>query len=136
MDPSVSHQFPPWVIHLSIYGIVVGVIIGAVIFLCRYIGERRPSGEKLRPYECGIIPVGSARAAHPVPFYLVAILFLLFDVEAVFVFCWALVARRLGWGGWVPMFIFLGLLLLGLAYVWQKGGLDWGRKTEDGLRGD
>lgn len=125
-------QLPAWILPLAIYGIVVLGLMGVLLALCRWLGEKRPSSEKLRPYECGIIPTGSARLAYPLPFYLVAVLFLIFDVEAVYVLSWAVVARRLGKPGWILMFLFLGILLLGLGYVWRRGGLDWGSSRGNG----
>ncbi len=126
-------QFPPWLIPLALYGAIVLGLMALLLALCRFLGEKKPSSEKLRPYECGIVPTGSARLAYPLPFYLVAILFLIFDVEAIYVLSWAVVARRLGRPGWVVMFLFLGILLLGLGYVWRKGGLDWGVSRKDRL---
>lgn len=126
-------QFPSWLVPLTLYSALVLGIMGVLLSLCRWLGEKKPSSEKLRPYECGILPTGSARLAYPLPFYLVAILFLIFDVEAVYVLSWAVVARRLGKPGWILMFVFLGILLVGLGYVWRKGGLDWGASKRDGL---
>ena len=124
-------QFQSWLIPLGIYGALVLGVLALLLLVCHWLGETKPSPEKLRPYECGIVPTGSSRLAHPVPFYLVAILFLIFDVEAVYVLCWAVVARRLGWPGWVMMLVFMGILLLSLGYVWRKGGLDWGLPREN-----
>lgn len=121
---------PSWFLPLALYGSLVLGIMVFLLLVCRWLGESKPSSEKLRPYECGIIPTGSARLAHPLPFYLVAILFLIFDVEAIYVLCWAVVAKRLGGPGWVLMLVFLGILLLGLGYVWGKGGLDWKAQRE------
>lgn len=119
-------QFASWLLPLALYGAMVLGLMVVLLALCQALGEKKPSSEKLRPYECGIVPTGSARSAYPLPFYLVAVLFLIFDVEAIYVLSWAVVARRLGKPGWVVMFLFLGILLLGLGYVWRKGGLDWG----------
>lgn len=91
-----------------------------------WIGERRFSKEKLRPYECGVIPTGNARLRYPVPFYLVAIFFLLFDIEGAFIFSWAISFRELGWQGYLEILFFIAMLMLGLVYIWRKGGLDWG----------
>lgn len=125
-------QFPAWIVPLAFYGAIVLGLMGLLLGLCSWLGERKPSSEKLRPYECGILPTGSARLAYPLPFYLVAILFLIFDVEAVYVLSWAVVARRLGKPGWILMFLFLGILILGLGYVWRRGGLDWGTSRSNG----
>ncbi|MEJ2672017.1 MAG: NADH-quinone oxidoreductase subunit A, partial [Deltaproteobacteria bacterium] len=81
--------------------------------------------EKNRPYECGIIPTGWARFRYPVPFYMVAVFFLIFDVEAAFVFSWAVAMEDLSWRGWLQITYFIIVLLLSLLYIWSKGGLDW-----------
>ena len=110
---------------LSLYAGMAVVLIGVLLFLTWWLGEKKPGKEKLRPYECGIIPAGSARIPYPVPFYLVAIFFLVFDVEAVFIFAWAIAFHELGWTGWLQISFFIVILLLSLLYVWKKGGLDW-----------
>jgi NADH-quinone oxidoreductase subunit A len=104
---------------------VLGVI-AALLIISSAIGERRPGTEKLRPYESGVIPTGSARLRYPVPFYLVAIFFLLFDIEGAFIFSWAIAFRELGWNGWLEIVFFIVMQILGLVYVWKKGGLTWG----------
>ena len=90
------------------------------------VGEKKPGLEKSRPYECGVIPTGAARLRYPVPFYLVAIFFLIFDVEGAYIFTWAVTYEDLGWPGWLQMSFFIMVLLIGLLYIWKKGGLDWG----------
>jgi NADH-quinone oxidoreductase subunit A len=105
---------------------MVLVFIVAMLAASAWVGQRRPSLEKTRAYESGVIPTGSARLKYPVPFYLVAIFFLLFDIEGAFIFSWAVAFRELGWEGWLQMTFFILLLLAGLAYVWKKGGLAWG----------
>lgn len=98
---------------------------GGSILLSSLIGPKRPTAEKLAPYECGITPVGSARDRFAVRFYLVAMLFIVFDIEIVFLYPWAVIYRSLGWFGFWEMVAFLGVLCLGLCYVWRKGGLEW-----------
>ena len=97
----------------------------ATLFLSSGLGPRRPSRDKLSTYECGIDPVGSARERFSVKFYLVAMLFIIFDIEIVFLYPWAVILNSLGLFGLVEMFFFLGILLIGLLYVWKKGGLEW-----------
>ncbi|MBI4381742.1 MAG: NADH-quinone oxidoreductase subunit A [candidate division NC10 bacterium] len=97
----------------------------ATLFLSSALGPRRPSKDKLSTYECGIDPVGSARERFSVKFYLVAMLFIIFDIEIVFLYPWAVILNSLGLFGLVEMFFFLGILLIGLLYVWKKGGLEW-----------
>ena len=91
------------------------------------VGMRKPTPEKLTPYECGMQPVGTARERFSVKFYLVAMLFLLFDVEAVFFFPWAVVYRELRLFGFLEMLLFIAALLAGYIYVWKKGALEWER---------
>jgi NADH-quinone oxidoreductase subunit A len=126
----ISHigTFSPWepgVFSLAVYGVLVLAIIAAMLFMASWLGEKKPSLEKSRPYECGVIPTGTARLRYPVPFYLVAIFFLIFDVEGVYIFTWAVTYEDLGWPGWLQMSFFIVILLLGLFYIWKKGGLDW-----------
>jgi NADH-quinone oxidoreductase subunit A len=129
MQPvTLSGAFSPWtagLFSLVLYtGAVLG-LIGVMLFLTAWLGEKKESAEKQRPYECGIIPTGSARFRYPIPFYLVAIFFLIFDVEAVFIFAWAVAFKELGWTGWFRITFFIVVLLLSLFYIWKKGGLDW-----------
>jgi NADH-quinone oxidoreductase subunit A len=115
----------PGIFSLIIYGVLVLGFVAAQLFLASWLGEKKPSTEKSRPYECGVIPTGTARLRYPVPFYLVAIFFLIFDLEGVFIFTWAVAYEDLGWSGWLQMTFFIILLLIGLLYIWKKGGLDW-----------
>jgi NADH-quinone oxidoreductase subunit A len=115
----------PGIFALVIYTFVVLVLIAVLMALSAWLGEQRPSKEKLRPYESGIIPTGEARLRYPVPFFLVAIFFLIFDVEGAFIFAWAIAWRSLGWTGWLQITFFILVLLFGLAYIWARGGLDW-----------
>jgi NADH-quinone oxidoreductase subunit A len=113
--------------------VFVAIVIGlalVLLFLSRWLGERKPDHEKLRVYESGIIPTGEARLRYPVPFFMVAIFFLLFDVEGAYIFSWAVAARPLGWAGWFQIQFFIAVLLAGLAYIWVKGGLAWGPQRD------
>ena len=92
----------------------------------KLLGPSKPTPEKLAPYECGMPPVGDARERHPVKFYLVAMIFLLFDIEVAFLYPWAMALRDLGWPGFLQVVLFMLLLLAGYVYVWRKGALDWG----------
>ncbi|PNS08018.1 NADH-quinone oxidoreductase subunit A [Solilutibacter silvestris] len=106
--------------------LLVAIGIGvALIVIGNLIGPKKPSAEKLAPYECGFLPFEDARLKFDVRYYLLAILFIVFDLEIAFVFPWALVFRELGPFGLVEMGIFLLLLVLGFAYVWKKGALEW-----------
>ena len=99
------------------------------IMLSSVIGPRKPSPEKSAPYECGMPAVGDARERQSVKFYLVAMIFLLFDIEVAFLYPWAMALRDLGWSGFVQVVLFMGLLLAGYTYVWRKGALDWGSEA-------
>jgi NADH-quinone oxidoreductase subunit A len=107
--------------------IALGAGFGAIsVLLSSVLGPRNPTPEKLAPYECGMPAVGDARERQSVKFYLVAMIFLLFDIEVAFLYPWAMALRSLGWPGFVQVVLFMGLLLFGYIYVWRKGALDWG----------
>ena len=106
--------------------LVVGILIGVVATIIGFVlGPRRPNSEKLSSYECGFDPFDDARMPFDVRFYLVAILFIVFDLETAFLVPWAVVFRNLGWFGINAMGIFLGLLIIGFIYEWKKGALEW-----------
>jgi len=105
-------------------------LAGAILGVSALVGWRRPSRVKQAPYECGINPTGDARQPFSVKFYLVAMVFILFDVEAIFLYPWAYVFRELRWFGFVEMLLYIAILLAGYAYLWKKGALDWNRQPE------
>jgi len=106
--------------------LIVAAGIGiALIVIGNVLGPKRPDAEKLSPYECGFNAFEDARMRFDVRYYLIAILFIVFDLEIAFVYPWALVFRDLGVLGLVEMGVFLGLLLIGFVYVWKKGALEW-----------
>jgi NADH-quinone oxidoreductase subunit A len=96
------------------------------ILLSSLLGPRKPTREKAAPYECGMPPVGDARERQSVKFYLVAMIFLLFDIEVAFLYPWAMALRDLGWSGFVQVVLFMLLLASGYVYIWRKGVLEWG----------
>jgi NADH-quinone oxidoreductase subunit A len=102
---------------------------GFSVLLSSLLGPRRPSAEKSAPYECGMPAVGDARERQSVKFYLVAMIFLLFDIEVAFLYPWAMALRDLGWTGFVQVVLFIALLLAGYTYIWRKGALDWGNEA-------
>jgi NADH-quinone oxidoreductase subunit A len=121
--------YSPWEAGLFSLGLFAFLCLGfiiAMLIVSSLIGEKHYSKEKMRPYECGVIPTGTARLRYPVPFYLVAIFFLLFDIEGAFIFSWAISFRELGGQGWLEILFFIVMQMLGLVYVWKKGGLEWG----------
>ena len=104
MQPVLPATLSPWIpglFSLALYTAMVLGVLGIVLFLTSWLGERKIDPEKARPYECGVIPTGGARFRYPVPFYLVALFFLIFDVEAVFIFSWAVAWQDLSWRGWL-----------------------------------
>jgi len=104
---------------------LAALFAGGSILLSALLGPRRPTTEKLSPYECGVEPVGSARDRFSVKFYLVAMLFIIFDMEIVFLYPWAVVYKEFKAFGLAAMGTFLLILLVGFFYVWKKGGLEW-----------
>src|SRR5687767_10131543 len=106
--------------------LIVGGAIGLIVPLIGYIlGPRRPNLEKNSAYECGFPAFDDARLPFDVRYYLVAILFIIFDLETAFLVPWAVVFRETGWFGMAAMGIFLGLLIIGFIYEWKKGALEW-----------
>jgi NADH-quinone oxidoreductase subunit A len=106
--------------------ILVGLAVGVVPMLLGWlIGPNRPDPEKLSPYECGFEAFEDARMKFDVRYYLVAILFILFDLEIAFLFPWAVVLKEIGLFGYVAMMLFLGILVVGFIYEWKKGELEW-----------
>ena len=105
-------------------GLIVGFIVVSLL-LARFVRPSRPDGVKTRNYECGAEPIGQAWVQFPVGFYLVALVFIVFDALAVFLFPWALVLRELGTAGLVTMGVFLGILSLGWMYAYREGILEW-----------
>lgn len=112
---------------LLIYMGAVVLLAATILGASAWVGVKRSSREKLSPYECGIQPVGDARERFSISFYLVGMLFILFDVEAVFLYPWAVVYKDLKWFGFLEMFLYIVILLAGYFYIWKKGALDWSR---------
>ncbi|CEK11986.1 NADH dehydrogenase I subunit A [Legionella hackeliae] len=106
--------------------IVIGLVIGLVMLAAgSLLGKHNPDSVKNAPYECGFGVFESSHIPFDVRFYLVAILFIIFDLETAFFFPWALVLRKIGWFGFSAMMIFLGLLVIGFIYEWKRGALEW-----------
>jgi len=102
-------------------------LAGGMVVLSTLVGKHRYSRVKFQPYECGMTPVGDSRERFSVKFYLVAMLFILFDVEAVFLYPWAVIFRELRMFGFWEMLVYIGIVLVGFFYIWKKGALDWSR---------
>jgi len=106
--------------------LIVGLIMGIALFFMGYmLGPHRPDSEKMSPYECGFEAFEDARMKFDVRYYLVAILFIIFDLEIAFFFPWAVALRKIGMVGFWAMMLFLGVLLVGFIYEWRKGALEW-----------
>jgi NADH-quinone oxidoreductase subunit A len=113
--------------YLPIFMMILGGVLFGIVMvkLNEWLGPRRPTEEKLTTYESGMEPVRTARERFSVKFYMVAVLFILFDIEVVFMYPWAVAFRELGILGFVSMTAFILVLLIGLYYVWRKGALEW-----------
>src|SRR5947199_2488921 len=117
-----------WLSILIMIALGAGFALAAVV-LSTLLGPKKPTPEKLAPYECGMPAVGDARERQSVKFYLVAMIFLLFDIEVAFLYPWAMALRDLGWTGLAQVVLFVALLLAGYVYVWRKGALDWSSES-------
>ena len=121
MPTTYSDTYFPVLLQIAI----AVVVAGALVAISYFVGQRVKDRVKDSPYECGIAPTGSARERFSVKFYLVGIVFILFDIEAVFLYPWAVVYRELKMFAFVEMLLFIVLVLVGFFYVWKKGALDW-----------
>jgi NADH-quinone oxidoreductase subunit A len=117
---------------LFLYAGLVILLTGAMLGLSYLLGERHKGRARGEPYESGIPPTGFARLRFDVKFYRVATFFVIFDLEAVFIFAWALSVRELGWPGYIEVLVFVGILVVGLIYLWRIGALDWGTSGRQG----
>ena len=127
MTSSGLEEYVPLLVHL----LIAGAISAAMILLSVLIGWRRPNKVKAQPYECGMTPTGDARQPFSVKFYLVAMVFILFDVEAIFLYPWGYIFKDLArdaethWFGFTEMMLYIAILMAGYIYLWRKGALDW-----------
>ncbi len=113
---------------LALYVALVLALIGALLVLSYFLGQRHEEKATGDPFESGIVSLGTGRLRFPVRFYLVAVLFVIFDIEAVFIFAWAVAAREAGWTGYGEMLVFIAILAAALVYLWRIGALDWWQK--------
>jgi NADH-quinone oxidoreductase subunit A len=121
MENSSMHDY----VALTLMAIIVGGLIGVIVWLTSVLGPKSTSPLKEEPFETGVKPFRIVRSHIPVKFYLVALLFVVFDVELTFLFPWGIVFRELGWMAFLSMTLFLSLLFLTLVYAWKKGVLSW-----------
>lgn len=121
MDEFLLRSYVPILILLGVSLLnAVGMVVASHL-----LSSYRPTAVKQAPYESGMIPLGSTTERFSVKFYMVALLFIIFDIETVFLIPWGVIFRDLGLFGFVEMLIFIGVLLVGLVYVWKKGALEW-----------
>ena len=111
---------------LGIYFVFVLVLVVAMLVVSYLLGQRHHEHATGSPYESGIVSAGSAHVRLSAKFYLVAMFFVVFDLEAIFIFSWAIAGRELGWPGYSAILIFIGVLIAALVYLWRLGALDWG----------
>ena len=122
---SVAAGYLPILLFLGVALALSGAFVVLPMIVARFTGAHHPYPQKLAEYECGFPAFEDARAQFDVRFYLVAILFIVFDLEAAFLFPWAVSLDVTGWPGWITMMVFLFELAIGLAYAWKKGALEW-----------
>jgi NADH-quinone oxidoreductase subunit A len=122
---AVAAGYLPILLFIGVALVLSSLFVFAPMAISRLTGSHQPTAEKLTEYECGFPAFEGSRAQFDVRFYLVAILFIVFDLEAAFLFPWAVSLRETGWAGWGSMMIFLFELFLGLVYAWKKGALEW-----------
>ncbi len=114
---------------LVVYFFLVIVLMAGIMALSYVAGERHTAKAADEPFESGIVTVGFARLRLSARFYLIAMFFVIFDVEALFLFAWAIAVREAGWAGYIEALVFIGILLVALAYLWRLGALDWRERT-------
>ena len=112
-------------IPIFIFMAIVGILIPLTLGIAKLARPEKPEKVKLMPYECGVDPIGDSRQRYTVRFYIVAILFVIFDVETIFLFPWAVQYKALGLFGFIEMMIFLSILIVGYVWIWKKGALEW-----------
>jgi NADH-quinone oxidoreductase subunit A len=118
-------NMPANYVPVFIFVAIIVVAIPATLILAKLVRPEKPSPTKLMPYECGVDPIGDSRGRYTVRFYIIAILFVVFDVETIFLFPWAVQYKALGLFGLVEMLVFLAILVAGYVWIWKKGALEW-----------
>jgi NADH-quinone oxidoreductase subunit A len=127
MDTNYFVRYLPLLIHFA----VACLLALGIVTISTLIGQHKANKSKMSPYECGMEPVGDIHQRFSVKFYLVAMLFILFDVEAVFLYPWAILIRELKMFGFWEMMTYVAIILVGFIYVWKKGVLDWNKPSHD-----
>jgi NADH-quinone oxidoreductase subunit A len=129
MNPSVSVELWPLAVY---FGAVIALVL-TMLGLSWLLGQRRANAATNMPFESGVVSVGSSQIRFTVDFYLIAIFFVIFDLETVFIFAWAVAFFELGWRGYFAILVFIAILVVALVYEWRSGALEWGVKTRTGL---
>ncbi len=119
-DPNMSEYF-----FIAVFAVVALVVVAGILILSAVLGPKNPSPQKTVPYECGIIPTEEAKGRYPVRFATIAMLFIIFDIEVVFMYPWAVALDQLGFFGLIEMFLFIFILGIAYVYIWGRGGLEW-----------
>ena len=123
MNSSTTYAVAIW--PLAVYFIAVIVIVTAMMVLSSVLGQKHKDRTTGEPYESGIASTGTAQVRFDVRYYLIAMFFVIFDIEAIFIFAWSVSLRELGWAGYLEILIFIGVLIVVLIYLWRLGALDW-----------
>jgi NADH-quinone oxidoreductase subunit A len=118
----------------SLYLVAVILVVGGILILSHFLGQRHQERATAFPFEGGILPSGSARIRLSAQFYFIAVLFVIFDVESIFIFTWVIAGRKLGWAGYWEIAVFIGVLFAALVYLLRLGALDWGPKTRESFK--
>lgn len=122
------HSAPLW--PFLVYGLAVLAIVAGMLLLSYFLGEKHEEPETDQVYESGIMATKSARVLFPIHFYIIALFFVIFDIEAVFIFAWAVTLKALGWPGYIAILVFIGILFSVLFYEWRIGAFDFGPSTK------
>ena len=123
--PTPTASPPHELAMLALYFGALLALVALMVGLSYALGPRHSTPATVQPFESGIVTVGDARLRFPVQFYLIAMFFVIFDLESVFIYAWAVAARESGWAGYVEILVFIGILLAALVYLWRIGALDW-----------
>ena len=124
MEHGIAEAAPLW--PLGLYSGLVVFLVASMLGVSWVLGQRHRQRATHIPYESGISPTGTARLRYFADFYLVAMFFVIFDVESIFIFAWAVAMRETGWAGYAEILVFIGVLVAALVYLWRVGALDWG----------
>jgi NADH-quinone oxidoreductase subunit A len=132
LSASSASELLPFIV----YFVAVLLLVATMLGLSYVLGQRRQNKSTDMPFESGVLSVGSSQIRLSVEFYLIAIFFVIFDLETVFIFAWAIAFFELGWYGYFAILAFIAVLTVALIYEWRSGALDWGVKSRTGLRGN